>query len=95
MAIVITLAPLVLGLASWTLGAVCLTANGKRLGSVSWMLCAFALWFPLFTICRWVEKGDMAAVMDCVHAYCLCAGVLLAGNVLLHLIGTLTHRKSN
>lgn len=82
----ITLAPLILGLAAWTVNIISLCTRHKNLGSVSWCLCACALWFPLNAWDRWAQGEDVAALLDCAHAYALCAGVLILGNLLFSAI---------
>ena len=81
----ITLAPLVLGLTAWGLSLFnALSRKQHRwIPTVSWFLCACALWFPLQAWNRWAQAKDVAALLDCAHAYALCAGVLLLGNLLL------------
>ena len=91
----ITLFPLLLGLAAWTLGLIRIWSQQHRalLGSLSWCCCACSLWFPLHAIWRWAENEDIAAILDCTHAYLLCATVLLIGNALLFLIAAFVKRK--
>lgn len=79
----ITLAPLILGLAAWAVNIISLCTHRKNLGAVSWCLCACALWFPLNAWDRWAQGEDVAALLDCAHAYALCAGVLILGNLLI------------
>lgn len=85
----ITLAPLFLGLAAWIVNTLCVCKRRSDFAVLSWCLCACALWFPLFAWDRWAQAEDVAALLDCAHAYCLCAGVLLVGNLLLSGIGWL------
>lgn len=82
----ITLAPLILGLAAWAVNTISLCTHRKNFGSVSWCLCACALWFPLNAWDRWAQGEDVAALLDCAHAYALCAGVLILGNLLISAI---------
>lgn len=91
MSIIVTLAPLMLGLTAWTLNLL-YTIRRKRhspLCMLSWCLCACALWFPLLSWDRWAQNEDVAALLDCAHAYCLCAGILLIGNLHLTALGWL------
>ena len=82
----ITFAPLILGLAAWILSIIRICSRRKNLTVLSWCLCACALWFPLYAWDRWAQAEDVAAMLDCAHAYCLCAGILLVGNLLLSVI---------
>lgn len=92
MGLLITLAPLVLGLAAWVLAGVRIFKKGPFLAP-SWCACAFSLFFPLLTIDQWAQKGDTAAILDCVHAYALCAGALLLVNLLLCGIAVFVNRR--
>lgn len=94
MPFVITVAPLLLGLAAWTLAvAGIFSRRYPLLRCLSWFSCACSLWFPLYSILQWVNQGDLSAVMDCIHGYTLCAGILLSVNFLLNLISALIHIK--
>lgn len=95
LSLMITLLPLVLGLAAWVLGGIYAFAGNRKmwLSVLSWILCAGALWCPIQAIARWVEHEDIAAVLDCTHAYFLCATALLAGNLLLTAIGLLRKNR--
>ena len=84
-----TLAPLILGLAAWTLNVLCVCSRRKGFCTLSCCLCACALWFPLYTWNRRAGAEDVAAMLDCAHAYALCAGVLILVNLLLTGIGLL------
>ena len=79
----ITLLPLILGLVAWGFSLAAVFGKKKSRLIPSWLCCACTLWFPLQAICRWVENGDIAAVLDCAGAYFHCASVLLAVNLLL------------
>lgn len=94
MELVVTLLPLILGLAAWILAFIGIFSRHYALTRcLSWFSCACALWFPLYTIFQWVQKGDMAAVMDCIRAYLLCTSVLLLVNFVINLISALLHIK--
>ena len=80
----ITLAPLILGLVAWSVNIyACILRKKQLLPTLSWVLCACALWFPIFNWDRWAAGEDMAALLDCAHAYALCATILLVINLLL------------
>lgn len=94
MQLIIVLVPLVLGLIGWGLATAGIFSKRKFvLCGLSWFLCACALWFPLYTIRHWVQIGDVSAILDCVGAYTVCAGVLLAGNGILNLLAVFINRK--
>lgn len=94
MDIVTTLVPLLLGLAAWTLAVAGIFSKRYPLMCcLSWFSGACALWFPLYSLLQWVNEKDLSAVMDCTHAYTLCAGILLIVNFLLNLISALLHRN--
>ena len=95
MEIVITLLPLILGLIAWTLAFIGIFSRRYPLmRCLSWFSCACSLWFPLYSILQWVKKDDLSAVMDCIHAYVLCASVLLLVNFAINLISALLHIKT-
>ncbi len=91
LSLIVTLLPLALGLLSWALGGMyAFSKNRKRWQQLlSWILCACALWCPIQVLARWAEQEDISAILDCTHAYFLCATALLAGNLLLTGIGAL------
>lgn len=79
----VTLLPLVLGLVAWILSITYCITKKSNLLILSWVFCACALWCPIQVISGWAEKEDIASILDCSHAYFLCATVLLVGNLLL------------
>jgi len=85
------LMPLLLGLTAWTLAMA--SVYKKALRAWSWCACALALWFPIFTVHLWVQKGDMAAIADCAQGYVVCATVLLAVTAALNLTAWYIRRK--
>lgn len=87
--LVITLLPLILGLAAWVLGTIHAFSKGRKawISLLSWIFCACALWCPIQVIAKWAEQGDVSAILDCSHAYFLCATVLLTVNLLLTAFG--------
>lgn len=89
LSLIITLLPLALGLLSWVLGGVYAFSKSRKGWQqlLSWILCACALWCPIQVLARWAANDDIAAILDCSHAYLLCATVLLTGNLLLTVIG--------
>ena len=87
-----TLAPLILGLAAWGVQIISLCARRSGLCAAGWCLCACALWFPIHSWDRWAQGEDVAALLDCAHAYALCAGVLILGNLLLSALHLLRQR---
>ena len=89
---IVTLVPLVLGLAAWILAAA--SIRKKMLSFCSWCACACALWFPIYTIHHWVQLGDTSAILDCAQAYMLCATVLLLGTAALNLLAWHIRRKA-
>ena len=94
MELFITLLPLILGLTAWTLSCIGIFSRKyPLLHGLSWFSCACSLWFPLYSVLQWVKKEDLAAVIDCIGAYMLCASVLLLGNFVINLISALLHRK--
>lgn len=86
-----TLLPLILGLAAWIINVIFIFSQKRHsiLCTISWCLCACALWFPLLSWDRWAQNEDVAALLDCAHAYCLCGRSLLLGNLLLTVLGWL------
>ena len=79
-----TLAPLILGLAAWSINIyACIWRKKQYLPMLSWALCACALWFPIFSWDRWAAGEAVSALLDCAHAYVLCATILLVVNLLL------------
>ncbi len=91
MGIAVTVMPLVLGLAAWVLAGLRIFKKGP-FPALSWCACACALFFPILTIDRWVLAGDISAILDCSHAYLLCATVLLLGTLLLQGIALLVNK---
>lgn len=87
--LVITLLPLMLGLAAWTFGAIYVFSKNRKAWqqALSWIFCGCALWCPIQVIAKWAAQDDVAAILDCSHAYFLCATVLLTGNLLLTAFG--------
>lgn len=90
----VTLTPLILGIAAWVLSVVHLFFKQHRwMATVSWLLCACALWFPIYSWSQWAQAEDVAALLDCARAYSLCASVLLVGNLLFSLPAWLRFTK--
>ena len=78
-----TIIPLIFGLAAWGCCAAALIMRQQKLHLVSWILCAWALFFPLLQMHTWVTKNDVSAILDVTQGYLFAAGVLLSGNTLL------------
>lgn len=92
----ITLAPLILGFIAWGFNVcACIMRKKQVLSTLSWLFCACALWFPIFNWDRWAAGEDVAALLDCAHAYSLCATVLLVGNFILTVISFLKNKKTH
>ena len=85
------LLPLFFGLTAWALALA--SVYKKALGTWSWCACALALWFPVYTVWRWAEKGDTAAILDCAQGYVVGTTVLLAVTAALNLTAWLIRRK--
>ena len=91
-----TLLPLLLGLVAWSLNIyACILRKKQYFPTLSWLLCACALWFPIHSWARWAAGEDVAALLDCARAYSLCATVLVAINLLLTGILFLRTKKRN
>lgn len=95
LSLIVTLLPLVLGLASWAFGVIYAFSKNRKVWQqiLSWILCACALWCPIQVLARWAANGDVAAILDCSHAYLLCATVLLIGNLLLAGMGIIRKKR--
>ena len=89
----VTLLPLVLGLVAWILSIIYCITKKSNLLILSWVFCACALWCPIQVLARWAANGDVAAILDCSHAYLLCATVLLIGNLLLAGMGIIRKKR--
>ena len=95
LSLIITLLPLALGLLSWLLGGIYAFSKSRKGWQqlLSWILCACALWCPIQVLARWAENGAVASILDCSHAYLLCATVLLIGNLLLAGMGIIRKKR--
>ena len=95
LSLAITLMPLLLGVAAWILSAANLFSRQPHrwIPSVSWFSCASALWFPLCSWNLWAQNEDVSALLDCGHAYALCASILLLGNLFLTGLAHLRFKK--
>lgn len=91
----VLLAPVAFGLTGWILALRYgfSRKKGRTLLPLSWCACALALWFPLYSIHRWAQLGDTAAILDCAQAYVTGASVLLAVNLIITAIGVFRGRK--
>lgn len=94
MGILITLAPLALGLTAWVLAGLGIFKKGPFL-TLSWCACACSLFFPILSLDQWAQKGDFSAILDCVHGYTLCARALLLINLLLFGIAFFVNHRKN
>lgn len=95
LSLIVTLLPLALGLLSWLLGGIYAFSKNRKDWQqlLSWILCACALWCPIQVLARWAANNDIAAILDCSHAYFLCATVLLIGNLLLAGMGIIRKKR--
>lgn len=81
---------LILGLAAWGLGVAALLLRRKQgisrsCGMGSLTCCAASLYAVVIELARYADIEDISAFLDTANAFRLCAGVLLAGTLILNI----------
>lgn len=91
---------LILGVFSWALLVYRIVANKKldrskifKVQSISWALCAVALYIPSLAQFLEFKENDISAMLDCVSAYHSASFVLLLVNFILSVISVLMIKK--
>lgn len=91
---------LILGFFSWALLGYRIVANKKldrskvfKVQSISWTLCAVALYIPSLAQFLEFKENDISAMLDCVSAYHLASFVLLLVNLILSVISVLMIKR--
>ena len=93
-----TIGELVLGGLAWGLGAAALQqcrkpSAAQKYGMGSFACCAASLCLVVFDLAHMADIEDTSAFLDTANAFRLCAGVLLAGTLILNGAALLRSRK--
>lgn len=91
---------LILGLSSWGLLIYRIIANKKfdrakvfKFQSISWVVCAVALYIPSLAQFLEFKENDISAILDCVSAYHMASFILLFVSLVLSIISVLMIKK--
>lgn len=95
MSAILNISSICLGLLSWFVPVLSLKYRSRRIrfSAVSFLCCALAMLLQLAEVNHRVGIGDLAAVMDTIHAVTFAGGAMLAICVIVNLVVHFLHSK--